>query len=136
MRYLICLSLLAAGGSLDYEARVGTLFKQLERDVEIVRVETGEASSDRSVPVLMQRRSLWKSKDGSGFFERLNSGHWVEKVPNGGANLFLESVRQPEYVELGRVDGTGTRVRLYEDKCDVMLSGKSFRTFYRGQWER
>jgi hypothetical protein len=86
---------------------------------------------DLSIVRLQSRRWLWKSQDG--FFEQLHEGHWVEKVPNGDANLFDESIRTDIYVELSN---RGAIVRLYEDRCDVrLLPSREFKTFYRGSWK-
>ncbi|MCA9054769.1 MAG: hypothetical protein KDA75_13090 [Planctomycetaceae bacterium] len=122
---------------LEYEVQLRKDFEEFQEKAEALAADKGVTSPDRLIPVLMNRRSLWINGAGTGFFERLNSGHWIEKVPDGVPNLFLESSRTEAYVALGRVDRTKTRVRLYDAKCDVMLNGKGeFKTFYKGSWER
>jgi hypothetical protein len=107
----------AAAQSAGNSAEVQRVEELLKPDLPVVRLES--------------RRWLWKSQDG--FFEQLHEGHWVEKVPNGDANLFDESIRTDSYVELSN---RGAIVRLYEDHCDVrLLPAREFKTFYRGSWK-
>lgn len=119
----------------DYDTRVRAAFVEFEASVETIREETETTDPDRLVPVLIQRRSLWVNAAKTGFFERLHNGFWVEKVGNGEAKLFIESGRNDQFIELGFTNGK-TRVRLYEDKCDVTHDTKPFQTYYRGKWEQ
>lgn len=119
----------------DDDTRVRAAFAELEASVEVIREETETTDPDRLVPVLMQHRSLWINSAKTGFFERLHNGFWVEKVGNGNAKLFIKSGRNDQFIELGLTSGK-TRVRLYENKCDVTHDTKPFRTFYEGEWER
>ena len=124
-----------ADPALDYEARVREAFKEFQATVEAIAEDTENADPDRLVPALVSRRHLWVNKDDTGFFHKVHSGHWVERVPNGDANILVEVSRKEGYIELSNVNGQAL-IRLYEDRCDVMLkSAKQFKTFYRGEWK-
>lgn len=130
--------LAASGGSdLKYELAVREAFADLEAKVESIRTEAGVEDSDRLVPVLMPRRSLWRHAEGGGFFERLNNGFWVQKMGGTGeAKLFNTSDRTQAYVEIGHVGGR-TVIRLYEDHMDVRHENSTvFKHHAKGAWER
>lgn len=77
------------------------------------------------------KRVLWKHK--KGYFEKLNDGHWVERVGNGAANIFAQSTVNDQYIEISRA---GAIVRMYNNRAEVLLKGrKGFQTFYNGSWE-
>lgn len=100
-------------------------------NVTAVRECEEAMETDRQMLRAEPERSLWTSSEG--FFERLHEGHWIEKVPNGDANIFDESVRTAEYVEISRANAV---VRLYDDRCEVrLLPARNYRKFYTGGWQ-
>jgi len=77
-------------------------------------------------------RVLWKHKNG--YFERLNDGHWVERVGNGDALLFVGSNVTDEYIEISR---PGAVVRIYDKHTDVRFAKEAkrgFKRLYAGDW--
>lgn len=139
MRLILVSTFFIAGASttsdLEYEAELRHSLKKIQAEAEVLAEKHNVTNPDRMVPVIQPRRSLWKNHQGVGFFELLHNNFWVEKVGNGGANLFITSANQKEYVELLRTDKSKTRVRLYADRCDVKLpQSKTFSTFYKGKW--
>lgn len=118
--------------ALDESVKKAVEAGDLEEVKRIVAVKEG---LEGNAPVTEKdgkvERVLWKHKNG--YFERLNDGHWVERVGNGNANLFAQSTNIDEYIEITNV---GAIVRLYDERVDVLLKGKkTFSTFYRGGWE-
>jgi hypothetical protein len=141
MRAAVCCALLFLGWQGDtpseYETKVTEAFTAFQDEVEEIRVATETTDPDRLIPVLMPRRSLWRSKDN--FYERLSNGYWIEQSPKEEALIYREGISTPEYRELVSGDSVVfTIIRLYEDRADVRQSekGPKFKTFYRGGWER
>lgn len=78
------------------------------------------------------KRVLWKHK--VGYFERLNDGHWIERVGNGDAHIFAQSSNTDEYIELSRVTGARVLVRIYDDYVELITRAETKRLKYRGEW--
>lgn len=138
---IVCVGLMYLGADtsdLKYEIAVREAFTEFEKQVETVRTETGTTSADRLVPVLLQRRSLWKASEGSNFYEKLSNGFWVEQSPKGEALVYREIARTPEYVEIATGTATAnTIIHLTEGTADVKQSkDRAFKTYYKGKWER
>jgi len=110
----------AQDGELDEIVRI----KKIKEELSGNSKATSTKNSDKP------KRLLWKH--GNNYFEKLNDGHWVERVGDGNANIFAQSTVNERYIELSRA---GALVRLYDDRADVLLKGrKGFKTFYRGGW--
>lgn len=130
------LCLASSTEDLKYEIAVREAYTEFAAKVETIREESGIESADRLVPVLMPRRSLWRSQDGSGFFERLNNDFYVEKLGTGEAKLFRTVEKTNDYVELGLTEG-GWMTRIYEDHIESKAPGaKGFKRGAEGKWER
>lgn len=99
----------AADGDLDEVVRI-----KAEKD-SLAVTATG------SVESAPQTRVLWKHKHG--FFEKLNDGHWIERVGDGAANIFVEVSRNEEFVEISRVTRTKCIVRLYDNRTEALFIG-------------
>lgn len=134
---LFTLALCATPEDLKYELAVRDAFVEFEGRVARIADETGTTNPDRLVPVLMERRSLWKNAEGGGFFERLNNGFWVQKLGGtGDAKLYNTSDKTAEYIEIGLVEG-GWAIRMYEDHITVKSpNSKDFKLNAKGKWER
>jgi hypothetical protein len=82
-------------------------------------------------PPTAKDRVYWLHK--GGFFDSTGGGNWYERSPNG-IFQFVEAARTGDFVELQNPK-TGTRVRLYEDRCEVRgAEQQSFSSRYRGAW--
>jgi hypothetical protein len=119
--------------ALDEAAKKAVEAGELE---EVVRIKVvKEKLSGKASPKSDQvERVLWKHKHG--YFERLNDGHWVERVGNGDALLFVGSNVTDEYIEISR---PGAAVRLYDKRSEVRFAKEAkrgFRRLYAGEWTR
>lgn len=109
-------------GELDEVVRIKEVKDELNGDAN------GGSNAGKSAK---PPRVLWKHK--GGYFEKLNDGHWIERVGDGKANIFAQSTNSDQYIEITR---EGAIVRLFSDRVDVLLKGRrGFKTFYRGGWQ-
>lgn len=122
---------------LEYKLELGKEIKALQEKADKLAAEKGVTDADRLVPVLRPKRHLWMHDSRRGFFERLNNGYWIEKVGDGEAKIFAASAKNARFVELIFTgNGGGTRVRLYNDRCDVKhRKDRIFKKTYKGGWE-
>jgi hypothetical protein len=119
--------------ALDESVKQAVEAGDLEEVKRIVAVKEG---LEGKAPVTEKdgkvERVLWKHKNG--YFERLNDGHWIERIGTGNAAIFSASNLGDEYIELNRPVAI---VRLYDDHCDVLFRNqatKGFKRLYKGEW--
>lgn len=118
---------------LDEAAKAAVEAGELE---EVVRIKgakdrvAGKAGDDE------KDRELWIKNDDAGFFERLHTGHWVERVVNSRALIYHESSRNDEFVELN-LTGETRLIRLYDDHFKMQNTPReTFKRIRGGHWEK
>lgn len=81
-------------------------------------------------------RVLWIKDQDKGFFERLHTGHWIERLSNDTADIHNESNRTPEYVELTLIGGNVSKtVRLYDTHLTVRVGTSNVhKRIIGGKW--
>lgn len=121
--------------TLDEAAKKAVEAGELDEVVRIKNVKDRLAGGDKPAKAVKSdtiKRVLWKHKNG--YFERLNDGHWVERVGNGDALLFVGSNVTNEYIEISR---PGAVVRIYDKHTDVRFgkeAKRGFKRLYAGGW--
>lgn len=109
-----------AADDLDEVVRINAVKKSLEG---------GAGLESKQSP----KRELWKHKNG--YFEQLNDGFWIERVPNAHAHIFAQGEVNDRYIEISRVTGGRTLVRLFVGHAEFLPPGaQGFRRLYRGRW--
>lgn len=121
--------------SLEDAAKKALEKDQLEEAIKIKKVvENLRAGKTADASKETKRKVLWKHK--AGYFEKLNDGYWVERVPDGVAHIFAQAKSNGPYVEIARVTGPKVIVRLYDKRCFYLRKGrKNFEPLYQGGWE-
>lgn len=118
--------------ALEDAAKDAVTRDRLEDAVEIKKA-IDELKASSSSKIAKERRDLWKHKNG--YFEKLNDGFWVERVPNGDAMIFAPGMETDEYIEISRLTGNRAVVRLYDRHSELFAKGtRDFKTLYRGGW--
>jgi hypothetical protein len=115
----------------------GTRIRLFDRQSDILRGGNGRwerqylGSWADSTPT--RERVSWRHAEG--YFENTAANDWLEKSPNGTFR-FTEELRTDQYIELRNIQ-SGTRVRLYADRCDVKSPNQdAYYTRYRGRWDQ
>lgn len=92
-----------------------------------VIADTGRAAVDKN-----GERTYWRHA--SGHFSDHGAGNWAERSQNGSFEL-QEVERTPERIELVSKSGTGTRVRLFAGRSEILRGGQgSWELQYNGDW--
>jgi hypothetical protein len=120
--------------SLEEAAKKALEKDQLDEAIKIKKV-VGDLRTAKNAPASKKtnKKVLWKHK--GGYFERLNDGYWVERVPNGVAHIFAQGQITNQYVEISRTTASKTIVRLYNDHCTYLRKGRrKFEPLYKGRW--
>lgn len=156
----LCLAVSVAEGQDFINAEAKAAKKQFEKDIEAARKKYADSLEDAAKKALEKeqleeaikikkvvenlragkspgqtppKKVLWKHR--AGYFEKLNDGYWIERVPDGVAHIFAQGTSNDEYIEITRTTASKAIVRLYKNHCTVAFKGKnSFRPLYRGRW--
>jgi len=119
---------------LDAEATLKMDGKTVVRPVtSTIKMTIGPpAAAAGGAAVEKDAQTLWRHD--SGHFADHGSGNWTERSQNGTFEL-QEIARTPERIELVSKSGTGTRVRLFAGRSEILSRGQgAWKLQYEGDW--
>jgi hypothetical protein len=118
---------------LEAEATLKMDGKTVVRPVtSTIKMTIGPPAAGRAVVAEESARKFWRHE--SGHFADHGSGDWTERSQNGAFEL-REVERTPQRIELVSKSGTGTRVRLFAGRSEILRRGQgTWELLYEGDW--